>query len=99
MRFQVESNSIRALIHLLKIVLLLDDQATRLDTARDRYSPSMGRLLDGNALWREAVRRLRRDTATDGQPPPHLPETCPFMLDQLLDESAEIPALVAMSRG
>ncbi len=64
-RFGVESNSIQAFIHLIKLVALPEDQAARhwiremrafLFNAARRYRPSMRRDFDHEKLWSDACR-------------------------------------------
>lgn len=107
-RFQVESNLIQALIHLIKIAALPEDEAVRrwmketrafLMLARRRWRPSMRRAIALDALWRDAARTVRADWADDGLTPPALPEACPLTIDQLLEERAEVADLAAMLRG
>jgi hypothetical protein len=107
-RFQVESNLIQALIHLIKIAVMPEDMATRhwtkeirafLLLARKRWRPSMRRGVMLDALWRDATRMAAADLSDDGLAAPALPATCPFTLDGLLDEAVQVPALVAVLRG
>jgi DNA polymerase III psi subunit len=101
-RFQAESNLIQALVHLLKIAALPEDQAVRhwrketrafLRNAARRYRPSMRQLIDMAALWASARRDAAQDLADEGHALPPLPQACPLALEQLLDAEADPLAL------
>ena len=51
--------------------------------AADAYAPSMRQHIDLARLYRQALRALPE--TIDGQPALPLPETCPVILDELLD--------------
>ena len=101
-RFQAESNLIQALVHLIRMVALPDDQAVRhwrketatfLLTARRRYRPSMRRVINLAALWEDACRLAREDLSWDGHAAPSLPDACPFGLDDLISTEATVARL------
>jgi Domain of unknown function DUF29 len=103
-RFQVESNLRQALIHLIKIAALPGDQAVPhwttetnafLDTAFDRYRPSMRQAVDLAKLWTRACRRTAQDLAGGGHAVPPLPAEPPFALEDLIDEAADARVLAA----
>ena len=101
-RFQAESNLIQALVHLIKMVALPEDQAVRhwrketrafLRNAARRYRPSMRRAIALETLWANARRDAGQDLADDGHGLPVLPETCPFTVEDLIDPDASVTAL------
>ena len=103
-RFQVESNIVQALIHLVKLAGAPEDPAVAhwlkaiaafLDTAEDRFTPSMRRAIDMGALWTKARRRLAREAEQDGLHPPALPDVVPFTLDEFVGGQAAPRALAA----
>ncbi|MBX9701240.1 MAG: DUF29 domain-containing protein [Acetobacteraceae bacterium] len=103
-RFQAESNLLQALLHLIKMAALPEDQSVRhwrketsafLLNARRRYRPSMRRLMDVETLWSDACRLARQDLEADDHALPTLPSRCPFALEELLSEAAEPRALAA----
>ena len=63
------------------------------DEAEQRYVPSMRQRIDLDKAYGRARRRVREMTI-DGQSALPMPETCPFTLDQLLNERR--PALEAI---
>lgn len=102
-RFQVEGNLRQALVHLIKLACQPDDQAVLhwslecrafLDGALERFRPSMRRLLDMDALWRKACRRVDYEARLNRVDVPMLPDAMPFTLDELLDPDAD-PRLLA----
>lgn len=62
--------------------------------ATQRFLPSMRSRVEArlDREWRNAVRRAE---AKLGRSLPHLPAACPFALDDLLDEDAELTPLLA----
>lgn len=103
-RFQVESNLEQALMHLIKLFALPEDQSARhwrkevnafLHNARRRYRRSMRKDIDMADLWQGACRRVTQDFEADELALPALPAACPFALDDLLDRDADPLALVA----
>jgi len=100
-RFQVEGNLARALEHLLKIVLLPDDPAVPhwlgetaafLDTAERRYRPSMRRTVELERQWKRACQRVRLEYGeATGR---HMPDACPFTVEELLAVNADPRPLV-----
>ena len=103
-RFQVESNLRQALIHLIKIVALPADPAVPhwtteanafLDTAADRYRPSMRQTIDVAKLWARARRRAGEALEGAGHAVPPLPATMPFVLEELVTEDADARVLAA----
>lgn len=107
-RFQVESNLTQALIHLIKMVALPEDQALRhwakevnafLETAADRYRPSMRQAIDLEGLWAKACRRAAKALALDGYAMPPMPREMPFALEDLLSEETDARVLAARLAG
>jgi hypothetical protein len=103
-RFQVESTLRQALIHIIKLAVLLADQAVLhwtteanafLDTAFDRYRPSMRQVIDPAKLWSRACRRAAQDLAGIGHAVPPLPAGLPFAFEDLVNEAADAQALAA----
>ena len=103
-RFAVESDLIRAFLHLIKTVALPGGQAARhwtkgthafLYNASRRYHPSMRRDLDHEKLWSDACRLAVADLKDDGLAPPPLPEKCPFGLEELVGGEADPRDLAA----
>jgi hypothetical protein len=92
----------QALIHLLKLYLEPDsNNATAhwqgevigfLIDATARFSPSMRQKIDLPDLFEGVVFRLH--AGGRGQSGALLPETCPFLLDDLLNERPDVMALV-----
>jgi hypothetical protein len=91
----------QALIHLLKLHLSPGSRSaahwrgevdTFLDDARRRFSPSMRQKIDLPDMFEDVLFRLRADRGDQSDPP--LPETCPFVLDDLLTKRPDIMALV-----
>lgn len=91
----------QALIHLLKLHLAPKSRSvshwrgevnTFLADTRDRFTPSMRQRINLTALYAEAVSRLQDEA--DGRCDPRLPETCPFVLDDLLTTRPDVTALV-----
>jgi len=94
-----ESHLRQALAHLLKLRGEPDNQAAPhwrgevvnfLAEAQSRFSPSMRQRIDLDKLYRSAIRQYR---ASGGVVP--MADRCPYTLDELLDESAEVDGLVA----
>jgi Domain of unknown function DUF29 len=92
-RFGVESSLIQAFIHLIKLVALPEDHATRhwtketrafLFNAARRWRPSMRRDFDHEKLWSDACRLAKADLGDDGHAVPPLPIECPFALEELV---------------
>ena len=92
-RFQVESNLVQALIHMLKATawpLSRDvphwqaEARVFRSNAERRFTPSMRQRLDLDRIYRRALRGLP-DTI-DGQPPLPVPGVCPVTLDELLSD-------------
>jgi hypothetical protein len=97
-----ESHLRQALVHLLKLCGEPDSQAAShwrgetvgfLAEAQLRFSPSMRQRIDLDKQYRLALRQAR---ATGG--PLGVPDQCPYALDELLDESADLGNLVAKLR-
>jgi len=95
-----ESLLVQALAHLLKLhaepegptAHWTSDTIAFLGTVNRRFAPSMRQRIDLNALYRSAVRQTRPLIRVGGI---RLPDLCPFTLDELLDENAEVDSLVA----
>jgi len=103
-RFQVESNVVQALMHLIKVAVLPHDEAVRhwlketnafLDVAQRRYSRSMARSVSIDALWSQARRRLAKDFAADDRVLPPLSDACPLTLNDLIEGDPDPRALAA----
>jgi hypothetical protein len=92
------SNLFQALLHELKIMAWptsrevphwhSEARVARFN-AGDAYAPSMRQRIDLPRIYAKAVRALP-DTI-DGQPPLPLPDVCPMMLDELMEQD-ELPA-------
>jgi len=91
----------QALIHLLKLYLEPDSNAAAhwqgevigfLIDATARFSPSMRQKIDLPNMFEDVLFRLR--AGRRGQSDPPLPETCPFVLDDLLTKRPDVRALV-----
>jgi hypothetical protein len=92
----------QAMVHLLKLHLEPDSQAAShwmgevarfLADARDAFAPSMRQRIDLPDLYADVLYRLR--VSSGGQVDLRLPETCPFVLDDLLAREPDIAPLVA----
>jgi Domain of unknown function DUF29 len=103
-RFAVESNLVQTFAHLIKVVVLPDDQTVRhwlteivafRDTAARRYRPSMRRAIDVADLWRAGCRRSAEELEIYGHAVPALPKEPPFGLDEILDRRTNTRALAA----
>lgn len=102
-----ELNAVRsllrqALVHLLKAYGWANGPVAHwrselrgfLADAQGRLAPSMRQCIDLDRLYRKALDQVR-DDMVDGQSPRSLPDHCPFTLDQLLADDADVPALIA----
>ena len=98
-----ESLLLQAMIHLLKLHAWPGSRSVEhwedevwgfLDGARRAFSPSMAQRMDLEQEFRRAVRRMGASRDDSGDPRP-LPRICPFTLGGLLDEEADVRALVA----
>jgi hypothetical protein len=69
------------------------------DRLVDAYRPSMRDKIDMASLWRRTGRKLTASFADHGEPPPVLPATCPFTLDELIDPDLDVEGLVAKLRS
>ena len=94
-----ESHLRQALVHLLKLRADPGSQATAhwrgevvnfLVEAQSRFSPSMRQRIDLDRQYRSAIRQFRATGGTFG-----VPDQCPYTLDDLLDEDADLDTLVA----
>jgi hypothetical protein len=90
----------QALIHLLKLSLSPGSRsashwpgevATFLAGARRRFSPSMRQKIDLPDLFEDVLFALQAGRGEECDPP--LPETCPFVLDDLLTKRPDIISL------
>jgi hypothetical protein len=97
-----ESLLLQGLAHLLKLHAWPDAAATAhwrgetvgfLDGARRYFAPSMRQRIDLQDLHKAALRRVR--AGADTKPSRQLPETCPYTLDELLEETSDVMELVA----
>jgi hypothetical protein len=90
----------QALVHLLKARGWPDAPAWRGETvgfladAGERFTPSMRQRISLSGLYRKALRQVRTG-AEPGDLPRPLPDLCPFTLDDLLTEDADVEALAA----
>ncbi|MCB4821375.1 DUF29 domain-containing protein [Roseicella aerolata] len=102
-RFRVESNLRRLLEHLIYLAVEPGAPSVRhwqrevivfRDNAVRRYLPSMRREVEPRLgrVWRTAGKAAAAKLGRDLR---HLPEPCPFTLDELLDEDAPLDALLA----
>ena len=73
----------------------LDEMGVFPQAALRAFAPSMRQRLDLPMIWRRAARQAERSLRRFGTTPPPLPVTCPFTLDELLDDAVEPEALVA----
>ena len=96
-----ESFLLQALIHLLKLRAWPQARAvahwrgetiTFLAQAQRRFSPSMRQKIGLDKLYCQAVKSIRAESEERVRT---LPEVCPFSLADLLDEDADLAALVA----
>jgi len=69
------------------------------DRLVDAYRPSMRDKIDMASLWRRTGRKLTASFADHGEPPPVLPATSPFTLDELIDPDLDVEGLVAKLRS
>ena len=97
----VRSLLIQAMVHALKIVRWPDSPAvnhwyeeaiTFLDQAQDRYRRSMAQEIDVAQSYRKAHRRVLL-LANDTSPRP-IPDRTDLTLDALMDEAADLRALI-----
>lgn len=98
----------QALTHVLKLHAMPDSpsakrwrdevQAFRNDVQR-RFTPSMRQRIGLDDLYRKAAGRARAATEDDGIAPRPLPEECPFILHELLNEDFGTVGLVAKLDG
>lgn len=100
---KVGSHLLRLLEHMIYLANAPDDPAARhwrgelvvfRAGAIDPFRPSMRRLVEPE-LDRTWMRARRTAAAKLGLKLPHLPGTCPFTLDELLDEDAPLEPLIA----
>jgi hypothetical protein len=103
-RFQVESNLIQAISHLIKVAALPDasfgsgwrkEIRAALGVACDRFKPSMAQRIDMGQIWRRACVRARQDLEDDGVDLSALPRECPYDLETLVDLEYDLTMLVA----
>ncbi len=73
----------------------LAEAQAALDSARDRFSPSMAQRLRLTEKWRRAHRFAERKLQAMGGPSRPLPPACPYTLAELLAPEADIDALLA----
>ena len=103
----VRSFLIQAMVHALKIARWPDSTAvnhwydeavTFLDQVQDRYRRSMAREIDFAQVYRKAHRRVLLLTGDTAAQP--IPDRTDLTLDALMDEAADLRALVdAIGRG
>jgi hypothetical protein len=92
----------QALVHLLKLYAwptgpmahLRGEIVGFLADAQSRFTLSMRQRIAIDALYRKALRQVRAQAHYGSAP--DLPETCPFTLDALLAEDADLTDLVAL---
>ncbi len=91
-----------AMTHLLKLHAWPGSQAAAhwreeagnfIDDAENCFTPSMRQHIDLDDLYRRALKQLRSATDDSGEPRP-VPETCPFVLNDLLAAEANVQTLV-----
>ena len=91
----------QALVHLLRlhgwptaraVAHWRGETVVFLAEARDRFSPSMRQRISLDKLYRQAVKSIRAESEARART---LLEDCPFSLDELLIEDADVVALVA----
>ncbi len=96
----------QAMIHLLKLYLWPENTAAGhwsaeilgfLADARDSFSPSMRQRLDLPGIYGDAAYQMEAERS--GKHDPQLPETCPFLLDDLLAPRPDVMALVVRMRA
>jgi hypothetical protein len=100
----LESQVFNLLVHALKAASLpeapslrhwLDKMGLFQQAALRAFTPSMRQRLDLDLIWRRAARQAERSLRRYGEAVVPHPQTCPFTLDALLDDSVEPEALVA----
>lgn len=100
----VESQLFNLLVHALKAASAprstavphwLDEMGVFQQAALRAFAPSMRQRLDLDLGWRRATRQAERSLRRQGEALVPHPATCPFALDELLDETLEPEALVA----
>lgn len=64
--------------------------------AQGEYLPSMREHLDLDRIWSKARRRALRDLVDPRRPVPKIPGDNPFTLDQLIDDDADVDALLGL---
>lgn len=99
----------RALEHLAKLAGDPGSQASVhwsgevgrfLRDAGKAYSPGMRRIIDLDEAWRDGVRLACADLRRYGlEFVPDYPKTCPFSLDELLNEDFDVEAAVGRLRS
>lgn len=96
----------QAILHMLKLSAEPDSQAADhwwgevamfLSQAQDAFTPSMRQRTDLHRIYarQQQQQRLDRLRVKDHRPIPPTPDTCPYTLDELLDENADRAELVA----
>jgi hypothetical protein len=68
------------------------------DQILDAYRPSMRQSIDLDKLWRRACKKVEVSFKDHGEPPPDLPEKCPFTIDGLTDENLSAEGIYARYR-
>ncbi|WP_035694013.1 DUF29 domain-containing protein [Azospirillum halopraeferens] len=63
-----------------------------------KYRPAMRQHVDLERLWRLAVRDARADLADEGDALLPVADSCPLMLNELLDEGFDVDRLIAVLR-
>lgn len=92
----------QAVVHLLKTWAFPDGPVAHwrgeiigfLADAQSRFAPSMCQLISLDRLYSRALRQVREGERI-GTTTRTLPDRCPFALDDLISETAEVRALVA----
>ena len=93
----------QALVHVLKLhawpnsaaaAHWRDEAGAFLADAEDRFTPSMRERMDVGELYAKAQHLVRTATDAAGERRP-LPETCPFVLEELLASRPEVTGLAA----
>jgi Domain of unknown function DUF29 len=98
----------QVLTHLLKLHVFSGSEAANhwrdeirafLHDAQRRFTPSMRQRIGLGDLYNDAVNRVRAAAEDIGTMPCHLPDRCPFALDDLLVGDPSVGELVAKLKG
>ena len=75
-----------------------DEVGTFLADVEDRFAPSMRQRIALDELYAKALHLAQRATDASGEAQP-LPETCPFVLEELLAAQPDLAKLVTKLEG